>query len=455
MAVKSSPAPAKASAPRTPSAHARVAAATAAVREASGERAEPFYSLNPCVNEVVPPAALQNLANYKYNSVDNSILQKYLPIQRFWNWVVTFVPYWMAPNMLTLLACACSMSYPLCIMWFDYKGWPVPPWLWVACAGALLCYQTLDSIDGKHARRTRATGALGELFDHGCDALFTPFMIYVSARVLAMTGSQTFVFTLLGNFGLFATIFEQFITGVFILGPVNGPTEGIFISAGVMLATAALGGSSFWETALASPWVATLPKAFVAACKCVNLPADIVVATHYRDVAFAGFVLVMSIEVIGLCRSAFAKLGNRRDVIETFALNAGVLCVWALFGVLHPKAAYAHAGKYCIVHGIYFAYTASSLTVRRLCQLPACHSVVMTALCVAIPVAKLVRGDACCVGCCVAPLAALMTLSYVFWLVSVFHQIARALGCNVVTLTEAQVKVSAAEAEKRLKAGEM
>lgn len=32
-------------------------------------------------------------------------------------------------------------------------------------------YQTLDSIDGKQARRTNSSSPLGELFDHGCDAV--------------------------------------------------------------------------------------------------------------------------------------------------------------------------------------------------------------------------------------------------------------------------------------------
>lgn len=32
-------------------------------------------------------------------------------------------------------------------------------------------YASLDAIDGKQARRTGETGPLGELFDHGCDAV--------------------------------------------------------------------------------------------------------------------------------------------------------------------------------------------------------------------------------------------------------------------------------------------
>ncbi len=35
----------------------------------------------------------------------------------------------------------------------------------------LFAYQSLDAIDGKQARRTGSATPLGELFDHGCDAL--------------------------------------------------------------------------------------------------------------------------------------------------------------------------------------------------------------------------------------------------------------------------------------------
>jgi phosphatidylglycerophosphate synthase len=31
--------------------------------------------------------------------------------------------------------------------------------------------QTFDAVDGKQARRTNSSSPLGELFDHGCDAL--------------------------------------------------------------------------------------------------------------------------------------------------------------------------------------------------------------------------------------------------------------------------------------------
>jgi choline/ethanolamine phosphotransferase len=46
-------------------------------------------------------------------------------------------------------------------------------WIPLSCGLGLFIYQTLDAIDGKQARRTGNSNALGELFDHGCDSMST------------------------------------------------------------------------------------------------------------------------------------------------------------------------------------------------------------------------------------------------------------------------------------------
>ena len=49
----------------------------------------------------------------------------------------------------------------------------IPAWVLVLAAIGLFVYQTLDACDGKQARRTGNSSSLGELFDHGCDAVST------------------------------------------------------------------------------------------------------------------------------------------------------------------------------------------------------------------------------------------------------------------------------------------
>ena len=48
-----------------------------------------------------------------------------------------------------------------------------PFWAYALMAFTVLGYQTLDAVDGKQARRTNTSSPLGQLFDHGCDAMST------------------------------------------------------------------------------------------------------------------------------------------------------------------------------------------------------------------------------------------------------------------------------------------
>lgn len=45
----------------------------------------------------------------------------------------------------------------------------VPGWVCVLSGACLFFYNTMDSIDGKQARRTKTSSPLGQLFDHGRD----------------------------------------------------------------------------------------------------------------------------------------------------------------------------------------------------------------------------------------------------------------------------------------------
>lgn len=47
----------------------------------------------------------------------------------------------------------------------------IPRWPYLIMAIGIFVFQTLDAVDGKHARNTNSSSPLGQLFDHGCDAL--------------------------------------------------------------------------------------------------------------------------------------------------------------------------------------------------------------------------------------------------------------------------------------------
>lgn len=47
----------------------------------------------------------------------------------------------------------------------------MPDWVYIYFGICVFLGQTFDAIDGKHARNTKRGSPLGQLMDHGCDAL--------------------------------------------------------------------------------------------------------------------------------------------------------------------------------------------------------------------------------------------------------------------------------------------
>lgn len=106
-----------------------------------------------------------------------------------------------------------------------------PRWIYFSFAAGLWLYSTLDNVDGKQARRTGTSSPLGELFDHGCDALNCTFVVLLQAAALGLGhSSDTALIFLVTVIGFYLSTVEEYYTGVLNLGIVNGPTEGIILS---------------------------------------------------------------------------------------------------------------------------------------------------------------------------------------------------------------------------------
>lgn len=97
----------------------------------------------------------------------------------------------MAPNVLTFVGFLFTAFNGFLLTIYDPQFYassdsfpqyaPIPSWVWAVCAVLHFLAHTLDGIDGKHARRTKSSGPLGELMDHGMDSwtsFFIPFCIY-------------------------------------------------------------------------------------------------------------------------------------------------------------------------------------------------------------------------------------------------------------------------------------
>ncbi|KAL0952165.1 hypothetical protein HGRIS_008779 [Hohenbuehelia grisea] len=123
-----------------------------------------------------------------------------------------------------------------------------PQWVYFTWAAGLFLYQSLDAIDGKQARRTGMAGPLGEMFDHGCDALNTTLEVILAARALNLGRSWWTVasqIATLANFYL--TTWEEYHTGQLFLAAFSGPVEGILMIVAIYIISG-IYGTEVWDT---------------------------------------------------------------------------------------------------------------------------------------------------------------------------------------------------------------
>ncbi|XP_015435621.1 PREDICTED: cholinephosphotransferase 1 [Dufourea novaeangliae] len=136
--------------------------------------------------KLLSPGQLKRLSEHKYSCTSNSLLDGLL--QPWWDWLVSKVPLWLAPNLITVLGLIVNIVTTLILVYYspDAKA-EAPRWACFLCAFGLFVYQSLDAIDGKQARRTGTSTPLGELFDHGCDSISTVF-VALSACIAVQLG---------------------------------------------------------------------------------------------------------------------------------------------------------------------------------------------------------------------------------------------------------------------------
>ncbi|XP_072759026.1 cholinephosphotransferase 1 isoform X3 [Anoplolepis gracilipes] len=137
-------------------------------------------------DKLLSPGQLKRLSEHKYSCTSKSILDGLL--QPWWDWLVSQVPLWLAPNLITVLGLIVNIATTLILVYYSPDARAEPPrWACFLCALGLFIYQSLDAIDGKQARRTGTSTPLGELFDHGCDSISTVF-VALSACIAVQLG---------------------------------------------------------------------------------------------------------------------------------------------------------------------------------------------------------------------------------------------------------------------------
>ncbi|CDW86468.1 cdp-alcohol phosphatidyltransferase family protein [Stylonychia lemnae] len=136
------------------------------------------------------------------------------------------------PNLVSLIGFLFNLGPHIMIPLFftnDLEG-DLPSWFCYFLGISFFIYMVCDNTDGKQARRTGSSSALGMLIDHGMDSI-TAFVCILIIQTLVQVGNNYSAIISLTASTLpfyFATI-EQYYTGELILQVVNGIDDGSFL----------------------------------------------------------------------------------------------------------------------------------------------------------------------------------------------------------------------------------
>lgn len=314
------------------------------------------------------------LQRYKYSGVDRSILAKYV-FQPFWSRFVLVFPLWMPPNMITLIGFSfVAASACLSFVFSPKLDSPSPNWVHFLHGLLLFLYQTFDAVDGKQARRTGSSSPLGELFDHGCDALTCAFETMAFGNSV-MSGKHTMWFWAISSIPFYGATWEHFFTNTLILPEVNGPTEGLMLIYLIHFLTAFV-GPTWWRqpAGFALPFVGSIPYF-------ADVPVYILVI--YFMMTFA-VIPTVTYNVYNVYKAVSNKKGSMLAALAMlfpfFFLLGGI----TLWGVLSPSDILATRPHMVLLGtGLGFGYLVGRIILAHLCEEP---KGLKTGMCMALTV---------------------------------------------------------------------
>nr|XP_043631974.1 choline/ethanolaminephosphotransferase 1-like [Erigeron canadensis] len=304
---------------------------------------------------------IKALHRYKYSGVDHSYVAKYV-LQPFWTRFVTFFPLWMPPNMITLMGFMfLSVSAVLGFIYSPHLDSPPPRWVNFAHGLLLFLYQTFDAVDGKQARRTNSSSPLGELFDHGCDALACALEALAFGST-AMCGRNTFWFWVISAVPFYGATWENYFTNTLILPVVNGPTEGLMLIYVAHFFTSIV-GSEWWahDFGQSIPLLSWLP--FIN-----GMPTYGVVLLLMIIFAVIPTVSCNVQNVYKVVQARKGSMLNALAMLVPFCVLLGVIIFWDWMSPSDLIASYPH--MVVMGTGLAFGFLVGRMILAHLCDEP-------------------------------------------------------------------------------------
>ncbi|KAL2161198.1 hypothetical protein VTH06DRAFT_8417 [Thermothelomyces fergusii] len=312
---------------------------------------------------------LPNLRQYKYSGVDHSLLSRYVLKPFYTNVVIKCFPMSMAPNLITLTGFMFVVANFLTLLWYNPGlDQDCPAWVYYSWAAGLFLYQTFDAVDGTQARRTHQSGPLGELFDHGVDALNTALEVIIFAAATNMGQSWKTVATLFASLLTFyVQTWDEYHTKTLTLGVINGPVEGILTVVVIYLLTGYLGGASFWS------------RGMLATMGVPRTVGGLAIPPAVYELSFTDWYMVQGAVVLvyNTAESARNVIRARRargDRSRHALLGLAPFCAtWALIAAylhLQPAILRGHLVPFAVFAGIVNAYSVGQMITAHLARLP-------------------------------------------------------------------------------------
>ncbi|KAJ4417588.1 Phosphotransferase [Gnomoniopsis sp. IMI 355080] len=308
---------------------------------------------------------LPGLKEYKYSSVDRSLTSKYILKPFYTNVVIKCFPMSMAPNAITLTGFAFVIINFLTLLWYNPGlDQDCPSWVYYSWAIGLFLYQTFDAVDGTQARRTHQSGPLGELFDHGVDALNTSLEVLLFAGCNNMgQGWKTMAGLFCSCLTFYVQTWDEYHTKTLTLGLINGPVEGVLLICGIYAATGFLGGGHVWS---------------YSAFETVGVPHLSVIPDFIYNMSFTDWSLVQGFVVLCMntmesCRNVI-KARRARGDRSRYALVglAPFFITWSLIGaylLLQPNILHNHLVPFAVFCGLVNAYSVGQIITAHLVKL--------------------------------------------------------------------------------------
>lgn len=304
---------------------------------------------------------IKALNNYKYSGVDHSYVAKYV-LQPFWAKFVTFFPLWMPPNMITLMGFMfLSLSAVLGYIYSPHLDTAPPRWVNFAHGLLLFLYQTFDAVDGKQARRTNSSSPLGELFDHGCDALACALEALAFAST-AMCGRNAFWFWVISAVPFYFATWEHYFTNTLILPAVNGPTEGLMLIYVAHIFTSIV-GSEWWAQDFGKSipllsWVPVINGIRTSGVVLLFMILFAVIPTLTSNVQ----------NVYKVVQSRKGSMLKALAMLIPFCVLLGVVILWDLMSPSNLMGNYPH--MVVMGTGLAFGFLVGRMILSHLCDEP-------------------------------------------------------------------------------------